>query len=162
MRKTSTIFLTVIALMSALIAFSVTAAPPAEASTTTKYRTQVLKYTNTARAKAHCGKLKYSKALTKAAHVHTKKMVAKKSLSHRLKGEYTLGTRITKAGYKKWNRVGENVAFGYQSPKAVVNAWMKSPGHRANILNCKYKHLGVGVVRAKNKQLWWTQDFGRK
>ena len=47
------------------------------------------------------------------------------------------------------------------APAAVVRAWMASPGHRANILNCRLRHLGVGVALSRG-QLWWTQDFGRK
>lgn len=55
-----------------------------------------------------------------------------------------------------YRTAGENIAKGYSSPKAVVDAWMNSPGHRANILNSSYTHIGVGYVASGN---YWTQLF---
>ena len=55
-----------------------------------------------------------------------------------------------------YRTAGENIAKGYASPEAVVNAWMNSPGHRANILNSTYTHIGVGYVPSGN---YWTQMF---
>ena len=55
-----------------------------------------------------------------------------------------------------YKTAGENIAKGYSTPKAVVDAWMKSPGHRANILNSSYTHIGVGFVSSGN---YWTQMF---
>ncbi|MFD0328838.1 CAP domain-containing protein [Streptacidiphilus monticola] len=57
------------------------------------------------------------------------------------------------------NLGGENIARGQQTPAAVMDAWMHSPGHRANILNCSYHSLGVGAYFAPGGP-WWTQDFG--
>ncbi|GAA1371200.1 hypothetical protein GCM10009612_62030 [Streptomyces beijiangensis] len=54
---------------------------------------------------------------------------------------------------------GENIARGQADAAAVMDAWMNSPGHRANILNCDYKTLGVGVHFGSGGP-WWTQDFG--
>lgn len=51
---------------------------------------------------------------------------------------------------------GENIAKGYATPQAVVNGWMNSSGHRANILNASYTHIGVGYVSGGN---YWTQMF---
>jgi uncharacterized protein YkwD len=51
---------------------------------------------------------------------------------------------------------GENIAKGYRTPQAVVDGWMNSPGHRANILNGSYTHIGVGYVSGGNH---WTQMF---
>ena len=51
---------------------------------------------------------------------------------------------------------GENIARGYATPQAVVNGWMNSSGHRANILNANYTHIGVGYVAQGN---YWTQMF---
>ena len=56
----------------------------------------------------------------------------------------------------KFSSAGENIAKGYTSPKAVVDAWMKSPGHKANILNESYTQIGVGYVKDGN---YWTQMF---
>ena len=55
-----------------------------------------------------------------------------------------------------YKTAGENIAKGYTSPKAVVDAWMNSPGHRANILNSSYTYIGVGYVASGN---YWTQMF---
>jgi uncharacterized protein YkwD len=52
------------------------------------------------------------------------------------------------------------VAFGFTSAAAVMRAWMASPPHRANILNCHVKALGAGVQRATNGTYYWTQVFG--
>jgi uncharacterized protein YkwD len=52
------------------------------------------------------------------------------------------------------------VAYGQRTPAEVMDAWMNSPGHRANILNCQFKEIGVGVVPDSNGRLYWTQDFG--
>lgn len=51
---------------------------------------------------------------------------------------------------------GENIAYGQRTPQAVVNAWMNSSGHRANILNASYTQIGVGYVA---KGHYWTQMF---
>lgn len=58
-----------------------------------------------------------------------------------------------------WTRVAENVAYGYE-PGAVVDAWMDSSGHRANILG-DHTHLGVGFVRDDRGRAWYTQNFGK-
>ncbi|MEK8172713.1 CAP domain-containing protein [Streptomyces sp. M19] len=54
---------------------------------------------------------------------------------------------------------GENIARGQATAQAVMDSWMNSPGHRANILNCEYRTLGVGAHFAPDGP-WWTQDFG--
>ena len=55
-----------------------------------------------------------------------------------------------------YRTAGENIARGYSTPRAVVDAWMNSPGHRANILNSSFTHIGVGYVATGN---YWTQMF---
>lgn len=57
---------------------------------------------------------------------------------------------------------GENIAMGQQTPAAVMNAWMNSPGHRANILNPQYNEIGVGVAKTSSGVIYWTQEFIRK
>jgi uncharacterized protein YkwD len=54
--------------------------------------------------------------------------------------------------------LGENIAYGQPDPASVMTAWMNSPGHRANILDCSYTKLGVGVAYGPGGP-WWTQDF---
>ena len=55
-----------------------------------------------------------------------------------------------------YRTAGENIAMGYATPQAVVNGWMNSPGHRANILNASFTRIGVGYVADGNH---WTQMF---
>ncbi|MBD5140329.1 MAG: hypothetical protein HDT25_02785 [Ruminococcus sp.] len=55
-----------------------------------------------------------------------------------------------------YRTAGENIAMGYRTPEAVVDGWMNSEGHRANILNSSYKEIGVGYVSSGN---YWTQMF---
>ena len=55
-----------------------------------------------------------------------------------------------------YRAAGENIAMGYSTPEAVINAWMNSSGHRANILNANYTTIGVGYVADGN---YWTQEF---
>ena len=55
-----------------------------------------------------------------------------------------------------YRAAGENIAYGYRTPQAVVNGWMNSSGHRANILNARFTQIGVGYVAAGN---YWTQMF---
>ncbi|MGR7002617.1 CAP domain-containing protein [Yinghuangia aomiensis] len=75
----------------------------------------------------------------------------------------------TPEGKTPWDRAkaagigylgAENIARGQKTPAAVMEAWMNSPGHRANILDCSLTKLGVGV-RMGGEGPWWTQDFGR-
>ena len=117
--------------------------------------------TNKKRVAHGCGRLKPNGGLTKAAGRHSGRMAAAFELSHQLEGEPPLKKRIVRAGYQQPTAWGENVAVGYATPRAVVDAWMASPGHRANILNCQYRHLGVGLEYGDGAP-WWTQDFGRK
>jgi uncharacterized protein YkwD len=69
--------------------------------------------------------------------------------------------RIKQAGYPG-RMMGENIAAGQTSAAAVMQAWMNSPGHRANILNCGYKEVGVGYVAGGSMRHYWTQNFGSR
>jgi uncharacterized protein YkwD len=69
--------------------------------------------------------------------------------------------RIANAGYTNWSAWGENIAFGQSTPEDVMNAWMHSSGHRANILNANYRDIGVGLAAKNGGPLEWVQDFGK-
>lgn len=122
---------------------------------------RVIALTNAQRRARGCASLRPHSYLRNSARGHTVTMAVKGVMSHQLPGEPRFSVRITRAGYTNWRIVAENVARGFSGPSAVVRAWMASPGHRRNILNCKLRHIGVGVV-LKNGQLWWTQNFGRR
>ncbi|GAA4815971.1 CAP domain-containing protein [Nocardioides caeni] len=123
--------------------------------------TTVLTLTNLRRVVAGCAPLRFNRELRTAARRHSARMANNATMSHRLAGEPTLGTRITRAGYTDWRLVAENVAAGFDSARWVLRAWWLSPAHRRNIKNCRLRELGVGVV-LKDGQLWWTQNFGRR
>ena len=69
--------------------------------------------------------------------------------------------RMTAAGYR-YSTAAENIAAGQRTPQDVMTAWMNSPGHRANILNCALRQIGVGYATGSSSQygVYWTQDFG--
>jgi uncharacterized protein YkwD len=73
------------------------------------------------------------------------------------------GQRISRAGYRWWT-YGENIAAGYPSPEHVVDAWMNSAGHRANILNPDFRDIGVGYIYKPDTTYghYWTQDMGAR
>jgi uncharacterized protein YkwD len=125
---------------------------------------------NLERAKAHCAALKPNAALTKSARDHSTLMAARQELTHQFPDEPDLGTRITAAGYH-WGGIAENAApgsfttpqmamYGLHDPTHNFTGFMESPGHRANILNCGLKDIGIGAVPDKDGGPWWTQDFG--
>ncbi|WP_436701079.1 CAP domain-containing protein [Nocardioides sp. BYT-33-1] len=122
---------------------------------------QILQLTNDQRTAHGCRELKFSKKLRKAARRHTVAMAMAGVMSHQLPGEAKFSTRISRAGYRGWTLVAENIARGFSSPESVMTAWMESPSHRKNILNCRLRDLGVGVV-LQDDELWWTQDFGTR
>ncbi|MGJ5752466.1 uncharacterized protein YkwD [Streptomyces puniciscabiei] len=117
---------------------------------------RVVQLVNAERAKVGCHPLTVNPALTKAAQAHSADMAAHQNMSHTGSDGSSPGDRITRAGYS-WSAYGENVAYGYATPEQVMNGWMNSPGHRANILNCSYKEIGVGLAQPGS---YWTQDFG--
>ncbi|MBE9498287.1 CAP domain-containing protein [Streptomyces sp. GKU 257-1] len=117
---------------------------------------QVLALVNKERAKAGCKPLTANAKLTKAARAHSEDMAAHKNMSHTGSDGSSPGDRIERAGYS-WSTYGENVAYGYSSPESVMEGWMNSSGHRANILNCDFEEIGVGHAQPGH---YWTQDFG--
>lgn len=126
------------------------------------YTAQVLALVNVKRVAHGCSPLRPSPAITRAARKHSNKMAKAGVQSHQLPGERPLGARITKAGYQKWKSVGENVAYGWPTPKSVVRGWMKSRDHRRNILKCSFRDTGVGYAVSAAGVAFWTQDFGRQ
>jgi uncharacterized protein YkwD len=68
--------------------------------------------------------------------------------------------RIHACGYPEQAFAGENIAAGYESPASVMEAWLGSSGHRANIERADFAAIGVGVARGGDGSLYWAQDFG--
>ncbi|GAA2671635.1 CAP domain-containing protein [Actinoplanes palleronii] len=135
-------------------------AAPAQAAPVTEATMQadIVRLTNVQRTAHGCAALKVDERLITAARGHSAYMGQTGSFSHTGKGGSNFVAREKAAGYPKPS--AENIAWGYRSGKDVVSAWMKSPGHRANILSCKSKTVGVGAVYSDNGTPYFTQDFG--
>ncbi|MFD4671320.1 CAP domain-containing protein [Lentzea sp. NPDC058450] len=148
-------------LAATTLALAATLAPQACAATVQE---DVIALTNAERAKAGCPALRSNAALNTAAQRHSADMAAKNFMGHTGSDGSTVVVRIERAGYTRWTRAAENVAAGHTTAAAVVRGWMNSAGHRANILNCALKDIGVGhQYRAGTKYgHYWTQDFGTR
>ena len=134
-----------------------TAAPAPSGGVTT----QVVTLTNAERAKAGCGPLAVNATLTAVAQAHSQDMATNNYFDHNSQDGRTPFDRMTAAGYR-YSTAAENIAAGQRTPQDVMTAWMNSPGHRANILNCALKQIGVGYATGPSSQygVYWTQDFG--
>jgi uncharacterized protein YkwD len=140
-----------------------TTPPPPPVVTTTTTSTppasqtqQVFALVNQARTQAGCKALADDPRLDTAAQQHSDDMADRDYFSHTTPEGVTFDKRETAAGYPSPG--GENIAAGQSSAQQVMTAWMNSSGHRANILNCSFVAIGIGL----NTHGWyWTQDFGR-
>ena len=121
--------------------------------------TQVVTLTNAERAKAGCGPLEVNATLTAVAQAHSQDMATNNYFDHNSQDGRTPFDRMTAAGYR-YSTAAENIAAGQRTPQDVMTAWMNSPGHRANIMNCDAKAIGVGMARSSDGTPYWTQMFG--
>jgi uncharacterized protein YkwD len=112
------------------------------------YVKQVLKLVNAERKKAGLNELIWDDTVAEI----------EKSFSHTRPDGRTFGTAITDLGIT-YRGAGENIAWGQKTPETVMNAWMNSEGHRANILNPNFKKLGVGYRTNGQGTPYWTQLF---
>jgi uncharacterized protein YkwD len=120
---------------------------------------QVLTLVNIERARAGCSPVIRNAILQRAAQAHSADLAAPDRQSHDSPGGESFVARIRAAGYHG-GPVGENVAAGQSTANAVMKAWMSSPAHRANIIDCRFSALGVGRASGGASGPYWTQDFG--
>ncbi|MGW7070344.1 CAP domain-containing protein [Streptomyces sp. NPDC054855] len=136
-------------------------APPATGSKSPSAESvaeaDVLTLVNQERAKVGCSPVSGDAALASLAGDFSSDMAERDFFDHTDPDGATPWDRAEKAGISDLG--GENIARGQANAQSVMDAWMNSPGHRANILNCDYKTLGVGAHFAPGGP-WWTQDFG--
>ncbi|WP_235483269.1 CAP domain-containing protein [Streptomyces roseoverticillatus] len=123
-----------------------------------KYVQQVVDMVNAERAKAGCSPLTINAKLQAAAQGHSDDMAARDYYDHTSPEGKSPGDRMTAAGYH-WSTYGENIFKSPKDARTAMDGWMKSSGHRANILNCSFKEIGVGI-NFKSNGPWWTQNFG--
>lgn len=128
---------------------------------------------NKERAKQGMRRLRLNRRLRKAATRHSRDMVGRSYFSHQTLGGGDLVSRVRRARYiRRGDRftVGENLAWGAGSlgtPRLIVRAWMESPEHRANVLNRRFREIGIGVVRGapvatQSAAVTYTTNFGRR
>ncbi|MFC7964718.1 CAP domain-containing protein [Streptomyces cinereoruber] len=121
---------------------------------------EVVALTNAERTRAGCRPLRADKHLRAAAQGHAADMAARGYYEHMSPEGRDGGDRMKGAGYA-WSTWAENIHRGPKTPARAVADWMGSSGHRANILNCSLKDIGVGVAVTSNGP-WWVQNFGAK
>ncbi|MFI9584325.1 CAP domain-containing protein [Streptomyces sp. NPDC052236] len=120
---------------------------------------EVLSRTNAERSAARLPPLAHDPRLAAAAQAYSTDMATRGFYSH-----------TSPEGLEPWDRaraagcthrgIGENIACGQRSPAEVVQGWMNSPGHRANILKADFTHLGIGFAGGGPAGTYWTQLFG--
>jgi len=125
---------------------------------------EILNLVNKERAKAKAPPLTLDPTLCKVAKSYSDLMASKGKMEHKLDGQKA-GKRIEEAGYD-WVTVAENLASAVgkkdqpaPKPADVVKGWLESKGHRANLLNPKHVHTGLGVAQSKNGDYYFTQLF---
>ena len=128
---------------------------PTVSSSVTSFESEVVRLVNDIRVKNGLKALTQDWQLSRVARYKSQDMRNLGYFSH-TSPTYGSPFEMMQSFGIKYRTAGENIAKGYSSPEAVVNAWMNSTGHRANILNSSYTHIGVGYVASGN---YWTQMF---
>jgi len=123
--------------------------------------TEVIRLVNVERDQAGCGSVKLNTKLRTAMRLHVQELGTHGDLyiSHVSDDGRDFVTRAEAQGYT--DPGGENVARGQRDAADVMTSWMNSAGHRANILNCDFKAIGVGAVKGVDGTIVWGQLFGR-
>ena len=121
---------------------------------------EVLDLVNAERAAQGLAPLQWHADAAQVAYLHCVDMDVRDFFSHTNPDGDGPGDRINAAEiqHSGW---GENIAWGYGSPQSVMNGWMSSDGHRANILRTSWTHIGIGVHAPGTGGPWWGQVFLR-
>jgi uncharacterized protein YkwD len=126
--------------------------------------TEVVQLVNQHRASLGLAQLTVTTPLTSSAVWKSRHMAYYRYLQHADPAPpvaRSVGERLLACGYPSssagW---GENIAYGYRTASAVVQGWLSSPGHRANIENASFRAIGVAAAAASSGTLYWTQQFG--
>jgi uncharacterized protein YkwD len=162
-------------LASALLAphHSAAASGPQATSAASSDARELFRLLNQERANHGLRALRHSAALDESARWQSRDMVARGYFDHQRPGGPSLSQRIRRTGYLSGARswaVGENIAWGegsLSSPRSIMEAWMKSPGHRENILRRRFEHVGIGLASgipeaSGQEGVTATTDFGAR
>lgn len=129
---------------------------PEEDTNERSYAEQVVYLVNQERAKAGLPELNMQTDITAAANVRAKEI--QQSFSHTRPNGSSFSSALKEQGIS-FIGSGENIAYGQKTPEQVMEGWMNSEGHRANILNGKYKNIGVGYDQDERGVNYWVQLF---
>ncbi|MEU2118463.1 CAP domain-containing protein [Streptomyces sp. NPDC016459] len=135
-------------------------AAEARAGKAASFVQDVVARVNAERGNAGCAPLRADRHLRTAAQRHADDMSARDYYSHDSPDGRDGGDRMSDAGYA-WSAWAENIHRGPRTPAQAMGDWMDSSGHRANILNCSFKDIGVGVALTADGP-YWVQNFGAK
>ncbi|MDR0839024.1 MAG: SafA/ExsA family spore coat assembly protein [Oscillospiraceae bacterium] len=113
---------------------------------------------NKRRAEAGLAPLKMNWELSRVARYKSQDMIDKRYFAHQ-SPTYGSPFNMMESFGMRFSAAGENIAYGQRTPEEVMQGWMNSPGHRANIMSNIYTQLGVGAAKASNGTLYWTQMF---
>ena len=122
---------------------------------------EVLRLVNEERAKYGLGALKRASDLDALARAHSQDMINRHFFDHTNPDGQSPFDRMRAAGIS-YRAAAENIAYGQRSAAAVMDAWMNSSGHRANILNGTYTEIGIGAVKNSGGTIYWTQEFVKR
>ncbi|MBT2716530.1 CAP domain-containing protein [Bacillus sp. ISL-57] len=128
---------------------------PETSSQLSAFEQEVVKLTNAEREKQGLAALKIDTELSKVARIKSQDMKDNNYFDHN-SPTYGSPFDMMKQFGISYKTAGENIAQGQQTPEEVVQAWMNSQGHRENIMNSSFTHIGVGYVESGN---YWTQQF---
>lgn len=128
---------------------------PSKDATVQSYEQEVIRLVNVERAKVGLPALKENWELSRVARFKSQDMHDKHYFDHNSPTYGSPFTMMKNFGIN-YKTAGENIAYGQRTPAEVMNAWMNSSGHKANILNKSYTQIGVGYVKDGN---YWTQQF---
>ena len=119
---------------------------------------EVFKLVNAERAKAGLQAFTYNWEVARCARMKCEDMIKNNYFSHTSPAYGSPFNMMENFGIR-FSAAAENIAYGQRTPAEVMNGWMNSPGHRANILSKTVTQIGVGAAKAANGTLYWTQMF---
>ena len=128
------------------------------ASAVINQENEVVRLVNIERSKSGLQALKINWQLARVARYKSQDMANKGYFSH-TSPTYGSPFKMMESFGIKFSAAGENIAMGQRTPAEVMNGWMNSPGHRANIMSGSYWEIGVGLAKDSSGRLYWTQEF---
>jgi uncharacterized protein YkwD len=127
-----------------------------------EFEKEVFRLINEKRAAAGLLKIVWSDDVARIARLHSRNMAALDFFGHKGADGKTVDERADQLGVRKWQAIGENIAFirGFKNPlETAVEKWMQSPGHRENLLNPRWKETGIGIGITDDGTFYFTQVF---